>query len=153
MLPNIAKIYLFFEKDTIFRVKVLKSSLLRYILCCLLVMVQFLPVKAAVSATALSGSVIDSLTHEGVPYVAVYVEGTNTGTMTDDSGHFRISAKIPGDSLRFSIMGYSSKTVAAVPGLVVELVPTGVTLNEIVVKPKKEKYSKKIIPPLISLTV
>lgn len=124
----------------------MKNPLVRHIYGLLLLLSTFLSLDASGATSALTGVVVDSLTHEGLPYVAVFVEGKSAGTMTDENGRFSLAAKIPGDTLRFSMMGYSTKKVVASPVMTVELSPTGVTLNEVIVKPKKEKYSKKNNP-------
>lgn len=124
----------------------MKNPLVRHIYGLLLLLSTFLSLDASGATSALTGVVVDSLTHEGLSYVAVFVEGKSAGTMTDENGRFSLAAKIPGDTLRFSMMGYSTKTVAVSPVMTVELSPTGVTLNEVIVKPKKEKYSKKNNP-------
>lgn len=124
----------------------MKNPLVRHIYGLLLLLSTFLSLDVSGATSALTGVVVDSLTHEGLPYVAVFVEGKSAGTMTDENGRFSLAAKIPGDTLRFSMMGYSTKKVVASPVMTVELSPTGVTLNEVIVKPKKEKYSKKNNP-------
>lgn len=124
----------------------MKNPLVRHIYGLLLLLSTFLSLDASGATSALTGVVVDSLTHEGLSYVAVFVEGKSAGTMTDENGRFSLAAKIPGDTLRFSMMGYSTKKVVASPVMTVELSPTGVTLNEVIVKPKKEKYSKKNNP-------
>ena len=124
----------------------MKNPLVRHIYGLLLLLSTFLSLDASGAPSALMGVVVDSLTHEGLPYVAVFVEGKSAGTMTDENGRFSLAAKIPGDTLRFSMMGYSTKKVVASPLMTIELSPTGVTLNEVIVKPKKEKYSKKNNP-------
>lgn len=124
----------------------MKNPLVRHIYGLLLLLSTFLSLDASGATSALTGVVVDSLTHEGLPYVAVFVEGKSAGTMTDENGRFSLAAKIPGDTLRFSMMGYSTKKVVASPLMTIELSPTGVTLNEVIVKPKKEKYSKKNNP-------
>lgn len=124
----------------------MKNPLVRHIYGLLLLLSTFLSLDVSGATSALTGVVVDSLTHEGLSYVAVFVQGKNAGTMTDENGRFSLAAKIPGDTLRFSMMGYSTKKVVASPVMTVELSPTGVTLNEVIVKPKKEKYSKKNNP-------
>lgn len=124
----------------------MKNPLVRHIYGLLLLLSTFLSLDASGATSALTGVVVDSLTHEGLSYVAVFVEGKSAGTMTDENGRFSLAVKIPGDTLRFSMMGYSTKKVVASPLMTIELSPTGVTLNEVIVKPKKEKYSKKNNP-------
>jgi len=56
----------------------------------------------------LTGIVYDSLTLAPLAYVTVLNETTNNGTATDQKGTFRLSAS-PGDSILFTILGYSRK--------------------------------------------
>jgi hypothetical protein len=56
----------------------------------------------------LTGTVYDSLTLVPLPYVTVINETTNNGTTTDENGAFRLNAN-PGDSILFTILGYSRK--------------------------------------------
>ncbi|MDE6457066.1 MAG: carboxypeptidase-like regulatory domain-containing protein, partial [Muribaculum sp.] len=124
----------------------MNNLLPKHIFYRLLLLWALLPAKLSGATVTLTGFVADSLTQEGLPYVAVFVEGKNAGTMTDENGRFSIAADIPGDSLRFSMMGYMTKKVATSRDMHVSLSPTGVTLKEVIVKPKKEKYSKKNNP-------
>ncbi len=105
---------------------------------------------AVVSAQTISGHVRDSLTNEVVPYLAVYYDGTSVGSMTDEQGYYSVRAQDGFDELTFTAVGYRTKRVRIVPGqsqtLDVVVVPDNVTLNEVVVKPKREKYSKKNNP-------
>ncbi len=114
----------------------------------LLLLLQFIGVTVGISAAParVTGMVVDSITNKGIPYVAVFLTGSGGGGMTDDSGRFSLSAVSPSDSLRVSMMGYTGKTVPLSEGMTVALVPSGVRLQEVIVKPRKEKYSKKNNP-------
>jgi hypothetical protein len=57
----------------------------------------------------LTGIVYDSLTLQPLAYVTVINKTRNTGTTTDDHGTFKLSAGM-GDSILFTILGYSRKT-------------------------------------------
>ncbi len=109
-----------------------------------------LPFGVSAHEILVSGVVIDSLSREPIPYSAVYIISSKEGKLTDERGQFSIWRKNVSDSLRFSAMGYSQKTVPFSftngADFTIELVPTGVMLSEVVVKPKKEKYSKKNNP-------
>lgn len=59
--------------------------------------------------TNLTGIVYDSLTLQPLAYVTVINQSANTGATTDENGGFKISA-MPGDSILFTILGYSRKT-------------------------------------------
>lgn len=58
--------------------------------------------------TDLTGIVYDSLTRLPLAYVTVINQSRNTGATTDEKGGFKLSAK-PGDSILFTILGYSRK--------------------------------------------
>lgn len=95
------------------------------------------------------GFVCDSITKEPIPFVAIYVDGTTDGVLADDKGAFKVTTTKRPVTLRLSSMGYQKK-VQSIPyagkNIVLKMVPVGVELNEVVVKPKKEKYSKKNNP-------
>ena len=101
----------------------------------------------------IKGSVRDSITGEPLPYVAVLLKGTTIGGTTDLEGDFIISTSSKVRTLQVSYLGYAEKELHFVPGkasnLKIELVPTSINLSEVVVKPKKEKYSKKDNPAVI----
>ncbi len=94
---------------------------------------------------------VDSVNGNPIPYVAVYVEGTKRGMLTDEQGRADIYPDVAADSLtlRFSVMGYGKKSVS-IPvtqqSLKVFLAPTGVQLSELTVKKKRDRYSKKNNP-------
>ena len=103
--------------------------------------------RSADSATTVSGVVVDSISREPLPYSAVFLRGSDMGIQTDENGRFIIRTRVNFISLQFSAMGYTTKEVFVNKGetneITIELVPTGVTLSEVVVKPGKEKYKKK----------
>ena len=98
----------------------------------------------------LMGEVRDSISHEPIPYVAIYLKGSNKGILTDNEGRFKITTGEKFNNLTLSVMGYKTKDIyipyKSNKKLVLEMTPTGVELNEVIVKPKKEKYSKKNNP-------
>ena len=100
--------------------------------------------------TTIKGAVTDSITGEGLPYVSIIFKGTTIGTATDGEGNFSFSASTDVRTLEVSYLGYDTKEVTIRAGRVnnldIRLAPTGIALNEVVVKPKKEKYSKKENP-------
>ena len=108
--------------------------------------------KKLIYSVMMTGALLASCASNCLLYTstAVFIPSTNEGKLTDDRGKFSIWKRSGADSIRFSVMGYSEKmlplTVATGNALTVELVPTGVMLSEVVVKPKKEKYSKKNNP-------
>ena len=100
--------------------------------------------------TLIKGSVTDASTGEPLPYVSLIFKGTTIGTSTDDYGQFSLSTSTPGDSLEISYLGYDTQKVKIRPNrvndLAIKLVPSGITLNEVIIRPGKEKYSRKDNP-------
>ncbi|MCM1021351.1 MAG: DUF5686 and carboxypeptidase regulatory-like domain-containing protein [Muribaculum sp.] len=93
----------------------------------------------------------DSITGEPLAYTAIALTSTPAGAMTDENGKYNIISYSPTDSIRFSLLGYTPKTIAisrntAKQTINIALNQTGVRLAEVLVKPKKEKYSKKNNP-------
>lgn len=98
-----------------------------------------------------SGVVRDSVSREPVPYASVMLKSVGWGKLTDEKGRFKISVndqRTVNDTIHISAMGYTARAVP-VNGekkLEIYISPDGVRLNEVVVRPKKEKYSKKNNP-------
>jgi len=94
------------------------------------------------------GTVIDSISGEAIPFAAVLIVGTENGELTDEKGRFNLYAPSPATAVQVSSMGYTTRICPASAGnrVTIKLSPTGVTLNEVTVKPRKEKYSKKNNP-------
>lgn len=91
------------------------------------------------------GVVNDSLSKEPVPYAMVEAQGLKRSVQADAKGRFSI--QVPqGTQLKVSQLGYTPKVVAAKRKMTVTISPDGVGLAEIVVRPKREKYSKKNNP-------
>lgn len=107
------------------------------------------PESRGATTQTVSGVVVDSITGEPVPYAAVLLTATDRGALTDADGFFSLTTARPFNGVQVSVMGYSTKTVARPrqgERMRIELVPTGMKLAEVVIKPKKEKYSKKNNP-------
>lgn len=102
-----------------------------------------------INAQIIKGVVTDSLTNEKLGYVSVFYEGTTKGTTTDFSGNYSIAYDPNFKELSFSFLGYETKKVAIsskTKSINIKLVPTDIMLNEVVIKPKKERYRKKNNP-------
>lgn len=102
------------------------------------------------SVTSITGLVRDSLSREGIAYASISLMGTSEGTIANDKGGFNINTRASFTRLRISAMGYKTKEVEIKPGqgsvILVDLVSSGVELDEVVVRKGKEKYSKKDNP-------
>ena len=103
------------------------------------------------SITSASGIVKDSISGEPISYVAVLFKGSTIGAMTDDNGAFSLQNDKGYTEIVVSSIGYVDKTIKLKAGrkndgLQVMLRPTSYELTEVVVKPKRERYSRKDNP-------
>jgi hypothetical protein len=100
--------------------------------------------------TVIKGRVTDSKTGEPIPFAAILLENTTVGTVTDDQGNYSITTDAPAYKVRFSYLGYDTETRIITPGksqtVNVKLNENSVSLNEVVIKPKKVKYKNKDNP-------
>ncbi len=106
--------------------------------------------SAMAETVTVTGVVRDSLTREPIPFATVMLRGTDRGTLTDDDGRYSITTAIRWDSIQASTMGYDTKTLPAKKGdrmrIDFDLHSTGLLLNTVIAKPKREHYSKKNNP-------
>ncbi len=100
----------------------------------------------------ISGRVTDAETGIAIPLVNVYYEHQRqTGTVTNAKGRYTLKATEKEDSLVFSCMGYGIRKIF-VGGrdanriVNVKLHATDRKLSELLVKPKKRRYSRKDNP-------
>jgi hypothetical protein len=113
----------------------------------LLLIVVILLKNTIVIAQILEGVVKDAKTNESVAYVNVGLIGKTTGTVTDDSGHFKLTLGNNGaDSLRISMIGYLPKTYLVKdfvihynPGATILLTPAIQQLAEVKISGRKLK--------------
>ena len=96
------------------------------------------------------GMVTDSISGEGLPYASLIFQGTAIGTATDLEGRFELTLPEYTRMLEVSYLGYEPRRISIHPKqsspLHIQLVPNGIALEEVVVKPGKERYSKKDNP-------
>ena len=79
-----------------------------------------------------TGTVLDKATGQPIIGAGVVVSGSTTGTATDVDGAFTV--RVPsGTMLEFSYIGYTTRTLPATPGMVVELEEDRDYLDEVVV--------------------
>ncbi|EJW97294.1 hypothetical protein EVA_14613 [gut metagenome] len=95
-----------------------------------------------------SGVVTDSITGEALPYASVILKGTTIGGATDGNGRFSFTMPDAPATLQTSYLGYESHELHIQPKgknlrFDICLMPTGIALSEVTVKPKREKYRKK----------
>lgn len=93
------------------------------------------------------GYIRDSLTNETLPGVSVYIRGTSTGTATDGNGFFSFKATTDSSILAVSYLGYEEYFLplkrSGTNKVNILLKPTVYELADIIVRPGKEKYTKK----------
>lgn len=96
----------------------------------------------------IKGVVTDSETGDPIPYLNVYYDGKGVGTITDIGGQYTISVHPGWTKLTFSMVGYGTEVrnvSVNTKKLDVKMKPD-LVLDEVIVKPKKEKYSRKNNP-------
>ena len=103
----------------------------------------------------ISGNVTDDK-GEILPYATIRLKDTSTGCITDYNGHFSFNGRINGQTLIVSSIGYqdceiplSDKTVFP---LKIELKQISYEIEEVIIKPQKEKYTKKGNPAVELVT-
>lgn len=97
----------------------------------------------------IKGVITDSITNEPLMYITVQYEGKGVGSISNANGEYKVETHKGWDELTFSAIGYTTKKVRFKPGtkvLNVKLATSDVLLSEVVVKPKREKYSRKNNP-------
>ena len=106
-------------------------------------------VWALQSFAQIQGVVKDEDTGEPIPFVNIFYEGKGVGCISDIDGRFKVDKMVEWKELTFSSVGYTTKTVpitAKTEYLNVSLKVMDHTLDEVVVRPKREKYSRKNNP-------
>ena len=100
--------------------------------------------------TRVHGKIIDSSTKKAIPYVSVRIKNSSSGSSSDDNGNFSFLSHIKEDTLIVSSLGYEEKMIAIDYGtempMVIKLKQADYDLPEVVIKPKKERYSRKDNP-------
>lgn len=88
----------------------------------------------------INGKIVQQDTNEPVSYVNIGVVRTHFGTVSDENGHFQITIpeRLSADSLRFSIIGFYSRTflisdLMDQEDLVIELTEQSYTMESIAV--------------------
>lgn len=65
------------------------------------------------NALFINGKVINDTNNEGVSYASISIDGTDRGTASDDSGHFRlkVDSLYPDKIIKVSCIGFKTKTI------------------------------------------
>lgn len=102
------------------------------------------------NTTTIKGIIKDSVTQEILPYVTVQFAGTTIGDFSDEDGSFKISNRQNKTDVIVSFLGYKTVKFSIPAGQTttkeVLMVSEDKSLSEVVIRPKKEKYSKKNNP-------
>ena len=114
-----------------------------------LVLLLLLLTTPLCSFAQIKGVITDSITNEPILYATVHYEGTDIGTVSNGKGEYTVVTPKGMNELTFSTIGYVTKKIKFSPStkvINVKLVPDDIMLDEVVVKPKREKYSRKNNP-------
>ncbi len=106
---------------------------------------------SAQTPTVITGVVTDSISQEPLSYISVFISGTTIAVMTDEDGRYKLrTTKSDFTSVGATSVGYKEKRIPIKPGgthvVNIALCPSDYILKDVVVKPKKEKYSRKNNP-------
>ncbi len=125
----------------------------QYILIFLFIIASlFCQSSAFAQSDKINGIVIDSISQNGVPYATIFTPNSQHGIITDEDGVFHYQKPTNPISLNISSVGYKKKTVIITPNdsnIIINLIPDGIILQEVIVKKQREKYSKKNNPAVL----
>lgn len=113
-----------------------------------LLIISVLPLQA-MPGIKIRISVVDSASNDPVPYAAYRLLPNGKGGLTDEKGRATLTIGVNIDSLEISALGYSSTRIPTNTlgkRATIAIANTGKVLSEVVVRPRKEKYSKKNNP-------
>lgn len=114
-----------------------------------IVLLFLLSIIAPHISAQIKGTITDSSTNEPLMYVSVFYPQKGIGTVSNIKGEYKLESKRGWNEITFSAIGYQTKTVKIASNtkeLNVQLTLDNVMLSEVVVKPKREKYSRKNNP-------
>lgn len=115
-----------------------------------LIVVLILPLSSFAIGKRVSGEVIDSITGEHLPYANIISKKNGKeNKVADENGRFSIYINGDGTDWFVSYAGYEPKPLPMDSDkgkVVIRLSPLPQYLSEVIVKPKKGKYSKKNNP-------
>lgn len=118
----------------------------RYISLVFLLLAGTLNLYAQSQTVRINGTVKDEK-GEILPYATVRLKNTSTGCTTDNNGHFSFYAKPDGQTLVVSSIGYNdyevTLSVSTKYPLNITLKEITYQIDEVVIKPPKEKYRRK----------
>ncbi len=100
----------------------------------------------ATAQISISGKVVDAATKQVLPNFNVYINNTSIGTVTNNEGKFKLTNPNNGKiELIISHLGYEKRVLIVEVGrsnnLIIEMLASQSTLNEVVIKGKKTSKS------------
>lgn len=115
----------------------------------LFILVSFIPLTGQEKYSAIRGVVMDSITKEPIPYLAVFVPNTTLATLTNERGEFSIS-KLPLSTLElaFSHLNYGLKrvSIADLPangsGLTILMAPKAIDIKEVEIVADRDRRAE-----------
>ncbi|MDH6354035.1 hypothetical protein M2132_000355 [Dysgonomonas sp. PH5-45] len=115
-----------------------------------LVFIFAVQISVSAQTTTVNGVVRDAVSGDPVEFATVRFDDSTIGGNTDEKGKFKFSNRNQKNRVIVSYMGYVSDTITVPIGkntnLDIRLKPEGIKLDEVIIRPKKEKYSKKNNP-------
>lgn len=100
--------------------------------------------------TKIKGQITDKSTGEPLPFVNVFFEGKDIGTVTDYDGKYELVTQWASGKLTASFIGYNTQTktiqIGTTQTINFALEPESVSLNEVVITSKKKRYRNKNNP-------
>lgn len=104
-------------------------------------------VAAFAQRPVLRGTVTDSITGETLPYASVMWKGTSNGAKTGLDGRYALPSPSETRVLEVSYVGYDTRLVTVRAGqggtLDIRLCPASIALNEVLVRPGRERYKRR----------
>ncbi len=88
------------------------------------------------SSAQIKGVVIDSATRLPIPFVSIWVENGNNGTTSEENGAFELNVSEKSKTLLFSALGYEKKKVSISNEMHIELTPSTIELQEVIITKK-----------------
>jgi hypothetical protein len=97
-----------------------------------------------VGLAQIKGVVRDSISGFAIPYVSIWVENENIAATAEENGEFTINTSDKSKNLVFSALGYERKTVAISKAAIVQLNPSALQLDEVVIAKRHETRIREI---------
>ena len=98
------------------------------------------------------GFIKDSITNEVLSDVTVSLRGTTISTASDKNGYYYLRTSSDSTMLTVSCIGYEMQNILLIKGqnrIDVYLKPALLTLGEVIVRPRRERYSRRDNPAVV----